>query len=118
MNRLDIKFWPIAVTMFCALMGSTGQLLFKLGSGRVGGSLISWLLNPYILGGFVLYGLSAVLFILTLKHGNLSVLYPIIATSYIWVALIASLYLHEPFPPVKWLGVAFICLGIVFIVRS
>jgi hypothetical protein len=37
-----------------------------------------------------LYGLSAILFIVALKHGNLSVLYPVIATSYICVMLITE----------------------------
>jgi len=65
-----------------------------------------------------LYGLSAVLFVIALKHGNLSVLYPVIATSYIWVTLIAFKVLHEPVSIPKWLGIALIMGGVMLIVRT
>jgi len=67
--------------------------------------------------GIFLYGLSAILFVWSLRHGNLSVLYPLIATSYIWVALFAYFLLGEPFPWFKWIGILMIILGIGIVVR-
>lgn len=81
-------------------------------------NLLSWASNYKILGGGVLYGIAAVLFIIALKHGNLSVLYPIIATSYIWVAVLSWLVLHEPFSWAQGVGLVFILTGISLIVRQ
>jgi len=109
--------WTICLVLFCALLGALGQLFFKLGSASVSANISSWLANWKVLLGMALYGISAVLFIVALKHGNLSVLYPLIATSYIWVALIATKFLGEPSSPLKWLGIALIIGGVSLIAR-
>ena len=112
-----VPLWTIGLVLFCGLLGALGQLLFKLGSASVSLNISSWLVNWKVLLGMALYSFSAVLFIVALKHGNLSVLYPLIATSYIWVALLAIRFLGEPFSLLKWLGIALIIGGISLIVR-
>ncbi len=117
MMEKSVVLWPIALAAVCALIGSCGQLFFKMGSGSVGDGLLSWVTNWRILLGMGLYGLSAVLFIVALKHGELSILYPVIATSYIWVSLLSSRLLGETFSPVQWVGVTMILGGIAIVVR-
>ena len=39
--------------------------------------------------GYFLYGLGAVLFTLALRDGELSVLYPVISLTYVWVAILS-----------------------------
>lgn len=68
--------------------------------------------------GFILYGVSAVGFIIALKHGRLSLLYPVIATSYVWVTLLSSWVLGEKITSQHWIGIALILSGIVVIVRG
>jgi uncharacterized membrane protein len=114
---METKSWAIFLVVFCALLGSLAQLLFKSGSYSVKLNLLSWVTNFRICGGMALYGLSAILFIVALKYGNLSVLYPVIATSYIWVMLFSNKFLGEPVSITNWLGVAFILSGIILIVR-
>ena len=109
--------WAIGLAFFCAVLAALGQLLFKLGSVNVALSLTSWITNWKVLGGMVLYGTSAILFIVALKYGNLSILYPIIATSYVWVAILSIKLLDEPFPPIKWLGLILILGGVSIIIR-
>ena len=104
--------------MFCALVGSLGQLFFKTGSASIGFSLGSWLTNWRVILGFVLYGVSALGFIVALKHGKLSLLYPVIATSYIWVTLLSSWVLGEKIDAYHWIGIALILLGVAVIVRG
>jgi len=111
------NFSTIALVLFCALLGGIGQIFFKLGVGRVSVSITSWLLNPPLIMGFVLYAISSILFLLALRRGNVSILYPIIATSYIWVALFAATFLGEPFPANKWAGIILIILGVAVITR-
>jgi uncharacterized membrane protein len=115
---MQTKIWAIGLAALCALLGSSGQLLFKLGSSSVMLSLSSWVTNFKVITGMMLYGLSAILFIFALKYGNLSVLYPVIATSYVWVALISNKMLGEPMSLPQWGGIALILLGITIIIRS
>ena len=109
------KSLVIALVLFCAMLGALGQVFFKLASKDVSVSPIDWLLNYKFIMGAGLYALSAILFVWALKFGNLSLLYPIIATSYIWVTILSATVLGENFPLVKWLGISFILAGIVVI---
>lgn len=106
----------MGLVLVCALMGALGQLLFKLGSTSVSLSLSSWITNWRIICGILIYGVSAVLFILALKFGPLSVLYPIVASSYIWVALLSARFLGEPLFLTKWIGIVLIIGGVTLIV--
>ncbi len=106
------KYALISIVLFCALLGALGQLMFKLSSKTISLSPWSWLTNWKLLVGLFLYGTATVLFVYALKFGNLSILYPIIATSYVWVALLARFFLHEPFPLSKWFGIALIVSGV------
>ncbi|MGA7879112.1 MAG: EamA family transporter [Desulfoferrobacter sp.] len=115
---METKIWPIALALCCAVMGSLAQLLFKLGSASLQPDPWTWLSNIKVLGGMGLYGISAILFIVALKHGNLSVLYPVIATSYVWVTLISFRVLHEPVSIAKFLGIALILCGVMLIVKN
>jgi undecaprenyl phosphate-alpha-L-ara4N flippase subunit ArnE len=56
--------------------------------------------------------------VLALREGELSVLYPIIALTYVWVTLASYVRLHEPPNAFKNLGVAAIIAGVVVISRG
>jgi len=111
MNQLR----AIILSLFCALLGSIGQTFFKLGSRKIAGNLFSWIINWQIILGMCLYGLSAILFIVALKYGKLSILYPIIASSYIWVTLISKYFLKEQINYFNWIGVFLIICGVFMI---
>ena len=111
MNQLR----AIILSLFCALLGSMGQTFFKIGSKKIGVNLLSWFTNWQIILGMCLYGLSAILFIVALKYGKLSILYPIIATSYIWVTVISKYILKEQINYFNWIGVLLIICGVFMI---
>jgi len=106
----------ILFVAFCAFLGAIGQIFFKLGapSAKLDFSILT---NYHILLGLFLYALATVLFIFALKFGEVSLLYPVIATSYIWVMIFASVFLGEKINPFNWFGVFLILSGIYFIVR-
>lgn len=113
-----MKTWiPFAVVAFCSILGATGQILFKISSGEINFSRPVTLINPKLIIGVILYTLASAIFIYILKFGNVSILYPIVALSYVWVAIMASLILHEPFPAAKWAGIAMILGGVFLIVK-
>lgn len=112
-----IKPSAVGLVLIAALLGALGQLFFKTGAVQLDRAWTSWLLNWRLLVGLALYGLATILFVYVLKSTPLSIAYPIIATSYIWVALLAWAFLGEPFLAYKWLGVFLIVAGIVVITR-
>lgn len=108
----------IIIAIICAILGGFAQILFKKGSDNLKFELsienmIRTIKNYALISGLGLYGLSAVLFILALRKGELSTLYPIIATTYIWVNLLAARYLKERMNAYKWGGTALIILGVI-----
>lgn len=88
------------------VLNTLAQALLKLGSGQS-------LLNLYLLGGVLVYGLSTVLYILVLGKLNLSLAYPlVIGLTVIFTALVGSFFLGEKVMPVQWLGMGLMLSGI------
>lgn len=110
------QLWAIVAVLFAAVLGAFGQLYFKLGSDTLSMKIKELIRNRYLIVGVVLYAISSVMFILALKEGELSVLYPLIATSYIWATLLAKKVLKEYINVYKWSGVVMIIVGVIFIV--
>jgi uncharacterized membrane protein len=105
----------ILLSLFCAVLAAVGQTFFKMGAAQVSTQYTDWVLNLKVILGMGIYGTSAVLFIVALKYGRLSILYPIIATSYIWVTLLAYYVFGENITYVNWIGVAMIVCGVTLI---
>ncbi|HLC83437.1 MAG TPA: EamA family transporter [Bacteroidia bacterium] len=123
---MKTKFRAIIFVLLCTIATSFGQIFFKIGSSTNFTKAISLLinlnftdplLNPlYILiFGLFLYGIGAILLILALKYGELSVVFPIFATNYIWVALLSSYFFAETINIFKIIGIAAIVSGIALI---
>jgi len=108
------KWWAVILVLLCTFFTSTAQLLLKAGVMKVT-TISSIFANFHLLGGLFLYIFAAVLLIIALKFGELSVLYPAIATSFIWVNVFSAWLFHEIIPSLRWTGVGFIILGITFI---
>ena len=102
------------LVVFCAFLGALGQVMFKL-SAKDFHLDLRLLKNWKFIIGITLYAVSTLIFVSCLKYGNLSVLYPIIATSYIWVSILSIVILKEAFPPYKWIGITLIIVGISII---
>jgi len=110
------QLWAMGLVIAAAVLGAIGQLNFKLGSDNLSLKIRDLLRNRYLFIGVILYGISTVMFIVALKGGELSVLYPLVATSYIWTTLLAKKVLNEKINVYKWAGVAMIMLGVAFII--
>ncbi len=110
----------IALVFLCTLLTSLAQILYKLGVSHIPSPLpvigIAFVLSLWpIWLGLCLYGVGAIVLILALRGGDLSVLYPIIATGYVWVALMSWLFYDDPVGIWGWLGIALILLGVSYI---
>lgn len=113
MSARKTKLTAIILMIFCTLFTSLGQILWKLGVLKI--NLDQWfsVLNWPFLFGFVAYAVGAVFMLLAFRKGELSILYPIIATSYVWVSIISPLLFANDFMNVlKWSGVGLILLSV------
>jgi drug/metabolite transporter (DMT)-like permease len=106
----------------CTLFGGVAQYLFKRSTGHALFSMtngsVDWMsiLTNYPLWiGLAFYGVSTLLMVLALRDGELSLLYPVISLTYIWVVFLSVLLLHEPLTVWKMGGVALICSGVALL---
>ena len=106
--------WAFALTLLCTFFVSAGQIFYKFASGRITPDIFSILTNVPLFLGFASYGIGLLLLLLAFRGGELSALYPIIATSYIWVCLTAPFFFRDDYMTIqKWFGIAFITAGII-----
>ena len=96
-----------------------GQLLYKEGSGASQlTDPVSLLTNWRLLLGVGCYIAVMVLFVAAFRiGGELTVLYPVYATTFLWAAVLGVFLLDESFGVAKGLGVALIIAGVFFTAR-
>jgi undecaprenyl phosphate-alpha-L-ara4N flippase subunit ArnE len=92
--------------LLCSLCLCLGQLVWKLMSG------LDWL---YLLSGFALFALGALLMILAYRYGEMSVLQPINSMSYVYSLFLGHIVFQEDITAFRITGVAAIMLGVLFL---
>jgi drug/metabolite transporter (DMT)-like permease len=115
---MKTKLWAIILMVVCTVFTSSAQILYKLGAEKLIFDIVSIITNWQILLGLVFYGIGAVLVIISFRGGEVTVLYPIITSSYIWVTLGSWYFLKESISVVRWSGVLLIMMGILIITLS
>lgn len=105
----------MGIVLFSTLLTSTAQLFYKFGAEKLSFDVLKLITNYELIMGMVLYAIGGILLILSFRGGEVSVLYPIFATSYIWVSFLSIYFLGEIMNPYKWIGVSAIVMGIVLI---
>ena len=82
------------------------------------GAVIGMLTNPMLFTGYALYGINTILLAVALRESELSLLYPIIALTFVWVAILSVLLLHESLNPYKLAGITTIVIGVGILGRG
>jgi len=108
---MSLKHTAILLVVFSTLFSSFGQLLYKLGVDKLEFN-ITLLTNYFLILGILLYIIAGVILIIALKFGELSTVYPVYATNYIWVSLLSLYILKEFMTYFKWIGIASIVIGV------
>jgi drug/metabolite transporter (DMT)-like permease len=111
---MTTELWAIGLVLASTLLGSFGPIFLKRASGAMHLNFKS-LTNPNFIAGLFFYAIGTAMFIPALKGGELSVLYPLVATIYIWVSFLSIWMLNEKMNKFKWLAVVLIIIGIAFI---
>jgi multidrug transporter EmrE-like cation transporter len=108
----------------CTIIGAAAQVLIKKGAGALGANptmvqtAMAILFTPALFAGYAMYGVSTVLLVLALRHGQLSLLYPVFAMTYVWVTVLSVVIFHESMNPYKLAGIAVIVGGIAVLGRG
>ncbi len=98
--------------LVASLLGAAGQFFYKSGAARAIGGPLTYVLNLRLLGGVACYIGVMLLFITAFKRGGqLSVLYPIYATSCIFSAIGAAWLYGEQIRPMNIAGMGFLVTG-------
>ena len=94
---------------------SIGQILYKEGAMNFVFNLHMILTNYHLLIGLFIHFISFILFISSLKFGSLSYIYPVMASGYLWVNILAVIFLREVVSHIEWVGIFLIIIGISFV---
>jgi drug/metabolite transporter (DMT)-like permease len=113
----------VFIVVACTLIGALAQVLIKLGAAHLEHTgLIATALGiftiPTLFAGYCLYGIFTVLLVFALRDAELSILYPVIALSYVWVTLASVMVFHESMNLPKAVGLAIIVLGVAVLGRG
>jgi multidrug transporter EmrE-like cation transporter len=101
--------------LLASIIGSFGSVLLKSGSERLRHGLKHLFFNERLIAGIVLFLLSSYFFVLGVRKGELSVLYPMVSLGYIWTLLWSRIFFGEPFTRAKLAGLCMIVVGVFFI---
>ncbi|MCS7042702.1 MAG: EamA family transporter [Bryobacteraceae bacterium] len=106
----------VGLVFLCTLFGVAAQYFIKSSGMQMAQiTLASLLTNWHLWAGLSLYGVSTGLLILALRDGELSLLYPVISLTYVWVTVLSVLVFHEKLTGPKVAGIATICCGVALL---
>jgi multidrug transporter EmrE-like cation transporter len=95
-----------------AFIGSFGAVGLKAGSKRLEKNLVALLTNWRLMGGVFAYLLSSVFFVRGIKHGELSILYPLVSLGSLFTLVWSRIFFGEPWTPAKFWGIGLILAGV------
>jgi uncharacterized membrane protein len=112
---MTTALWAAGLVVFACLLGGFGPIFMKKASGSFSLNPFKMIKNFNLILGVFFYACGSILFLPALKAGDLSVLYPIVSTSYIFVSFYSMWILKEKMNFLKWLGIVSIIIGVSFI---
>lgn len=113
----------IGLSVIQSVMLSFGQLTLKLALEKMpsfswGAAFWSSLLtNWWFLICGIMFGGASLLWMYILKHYPLNMAYPMASISYVIALVFAIVFLHETVSWNRWVGVALIMAGCVFVAK-
>lgn len=85
----------------------------KLGANNIAHpSLMQIIANAPLMMGYVLYGINMLMLTMALKNAPLSLLYPIISLTYVWVTMLSVMIFKESVNSYKILGLVIVISGV------
>ncbi len=117
----------VLLILFSVTLASTGQMLLKYGMIKVGrisaiesvpSKLLTALINPFVLLGLFVFGISALSWLIVLSRVKLSIAYPMVSLGYAAVVILSWLIFKEPLKLVSLLGCVMVIIGVFLISKG
>ena len=105
----------ILLVIFGTVIGSFGAVFLKSGASKIQGGIMSLVLNWRLGAGIAAYLISSYFFVMGVKHGELTVLYPMVSLGNIWTLFWSRLFFKEPLTKNKFFGLSMILTGAFFL---
>jgi multidrug transporter EmrE-like cation transporter len=108
--------WAIALSSI--FLSSVAQLLMKIGMttnntlARSNHNLFVAATSPYVLAGFIAYGIGAILWLRVLSETELSLAYPLVSLAFVAVAVMSWSILGESLSIGRITGMILIVTGV------
>lgn len=118
-----MKIWLLVLITASVSLSAVAQTMFKFGVERtrfsndmtVFSKAFSMLSSPYVLCGLGMYGIGTVMWLFALRSLDLSVAYPFVALSFVFVAVLSVVFLGETLTSTRILGTFLIITGLVVV---
>lgn len=105
--------WAIVLVLISTFITSGGQIFLKTGANSLSWDILEQLTNFPLLIGWGLYIIGAIMLVVALKYGDLSLLYPIYSLNFVWVSIMSPYFFEtDSMNTIKWIGVVVIVLGV------
>lgn len=111
---MELSLFAITLVILTSIGNGIGSIFFKKAAMQ-NKKLLELIFDIRFLTGLFIYGAAAILYVIALKYGEISVLYPIAAMQYVWVLIFAVIIFKEKVNMLKWIGVGLILAGVLFI---
>lgn len=119
----------VIIMLLAVTAGTVGDILLAKGMKQLGDlsamNLRGILEAAYramtewkIVVGTAMLALFFFLWLAVLSWEDLSVALPMQALNYVLVAILAKYLLHEQISPLRWAGIALVCVGVIMITKS
>jgi len=118
----------LVIALVSIVLLVSGQTLLKMGLNEIGGvslfdgnplgSLLGLFQTPWIILGFVCYGIAAILWLDVLSKLDFSMAFPMVSLTYVFAILIGRFIFQETVGLDRIVGVLLILTGLFFIIRS
>ena len=124
-NKMLMTLLPL---FLATVLGVAGQLLLKQGMTQMGALQLSasavpsllWRMatSPYVVGGLLVYGTGTFFWLIFISRVPLSYSYPFVSLGIVLGLFSAWAIFHESIPPLRWIGMLVICIGVFVVSRS
>ncbi|MFN8457634.1 MAG: EamA family transporter [Anaerolineae bacterium] len=116
----------IILGLVAIILLSAGQTSLKAGLNAIGGvsladgvrGILKLFQTPWVIIGFLCYGLSSVLWLDVLSKLDFSLAFPMVGLTYVFTLLIGRFFFGEAVGWERVLGVVLILSGVLFLIRS
>lgn len=117
---MGANFKAIPLIVVGVLLNALAQICLKKGLQAAGGlsfvqglwPIVKVVLQPWVLAGLACYAVSVIVWLGALSLVEVNYAYPFLALGFIANALLAKAFLGEVVPPMRWVALAIIVVGV------